>query len=141
MAHKQTDIRNALVSLLTGTAPTYATAAENRVFTNRVHNLPANKLPAIIIHDGPELATSYGNQHTKYIRTWSVRVEVKVEASTNFEAAVDALTKQVEDLILTNYSLGGLATKIVYTGAEPTYETGEKTQGSKDINFDIQYIY
>lgn len=141
MAHRQTDIRNALVSLLTGTAPTYATNAQSRVYTNRVHNLPTNKLPAIIIHDGPEQAIPYGNHHTKFIRTWSVRIEVKIESSTNYETTLDDLTKQVEDLILANYTLGGITTKIIYTGADPTYETGEKTLGSKDINFDIQYIY
>lgn len=141
MAHKRTEIRDALVAMLTGTGPTYATAADARVYANRVHGQFTNKLPSINIVDGQESATPRDIRSTQYVRTWTVQIELRIEDSSGYDTTLDDLAKEVEDLISANRTISGKATSSKYTGTEPSFEQAEKTIGKSVLTYEITYVY
>lgn len=139
MAHKRTDIRTALVSLLKGTAPGYATDADQRVFANRTHNL--NQLPAIVIYDEQETASPRDLRSTQYIRTINTKIEITVEATTSYDSALDDICKQVEDLISADRSITGTASTSVYINTELIFDgSGEKPVGKATLHYEIKYL-
>lgn len=139
MSHQRTNIRNALVTLLTGTGPTYATDADTRVYANRTHNL--NVLPAIVVYDEQETATPRDLRGTQYIRTVNTKIEITVEANTSYESALDTICKQVEDLISADRSITGTASTSVYINTELIFDgSGEKTIGKATLHYEIKYL-
>jgi len=76
------------------------------------------------------------------LRTWAVKIEITNEGKENLDETLDDIAKQVEDLITSNRSLGGLSTTILYTGSEAQFDGGgDKPIGTKTLNYNIQYTY
>lgn len=141
MSHKRTDIRTALVALLTGTSPTYATSAQANVFSNRVRNISEAKLPAINILDQPETATPRDIRSALYIRTWTIKIDLIIESTNNYDSDLDDICLEIETLINSDRTLGGLCITINYLGTEPEYDdSGQKTIGHASMNYEIKYI-
>ncbi len=143
MAHKRTELRAALVGLLTGTGPAYATSVDDKVYTNRIHNTAKEKLPAIFIHDADESASLTTLPGRRYQRTWTVRIEAIIEASqTGYDTTLDALVSEIETLLHNNPTLdvAGVPNGLTYTGTEIVYEPANKTIGSATLTYEIKYL-
>ncbi len=140
MSHQRTTIRNALLAILKGTTPTWATAASDNVYTNRVHNLNNTKLPAILINDGSETASPRDLRSALYIRKLTMKIEIKVEATSGYDEDLDDIAKQIEDLISSDRTLSGTASTCQYIGMEPSFDAGEKVIGILTLTYEIQYI-
>lgn len=140
MPHQRTTIRNALIDLLKGSAPTYATNAQERVYANRVHNLATSKLPAIIVYDEEETALPRDASSTTFYRTWSVNIEAFIEATSNYATTLDNLTLQIEDLLKANRSISGTATGAVYISTQFSFEPAEKPLAKATLNYQIKYL-
>ena len=53
-----------------------------------------------------------------------MKIEIHVAASTGYDASLDNIAKQVEDLMASDRTLGGNASGIIYTGTDLTFEGG-----------------
>ena len=93
MTHKRTDIRNAIVTALTG-----LTTCGARVYGSRLKPLQATEVPAILVSTGaeemPEDAWLYGNKGIK--RTLEIQINIIVKAVTNFETTADTILEEIE---------------------------------------------
>lgn len=103
MSHARTQIRQAVVALLTG-----HTAAGSRVYTSRVYPLDDPKLPALLVSTPQE---SMGNPTMQRPRTQQrtpqLVIEGYVKARGDIEAEADALAVEVEKIIGADPTLGG----------------------------------
>ena len=141
MSHKRTLIRNALVSKLIGTAPTYATDAEDRVYPNRTQSLSKSKLPAIKVFDESESASDTALNISRYLRTIETRIEIYVEQNSNLDTALDDIAKQVEDLITADRTISGTASGATYVSTQLEFDdSGDKKVGVATLNFQIKYL-
>ena len=141
MGHKRTLIRNALVSKLIGTAPRYATDAEDRVYPNRTQSLAKSKLPAIKIFDESESAADTALSISRYLRTIETRIEIYIDQTANLDATLDDLAKQVEDIISADRSIGGTASGATYVSTQIELDnSGDKTVGVATLNYQIKYL-
>jgi hypothetical protein len=141
MSHKRTEIRNALVALLTGTAPTYATDCDDRIYANRSVNLAQSKLPAIRIFDESESAVPLDQNGSRFIRTLNTRIEIIVQGTSGIDTDLDDIAKQVEDLISANRSISGHATAAIYTSTELQFDSsGQNPIGLAVLNYQIKYL-
>lgn len=140
MGHKRTDIRNALVSLLKGTAPSYATSAGLKIFSNRTHNIPSSQLPAIIVYDEQEVSVTQDMRQLVSQRRLQMKVDIRVKATEGYDTALDNIAKQVEDLIKANPQLSGTAMGAVYQSTELSFEAAEEgTIGLAILTYEINY--
>lgn len=103
MSHARTQIRQAVVAMLTGN-----TAAGNRVFTSRVYPLDNPKLPALLVSTPQENMGNPSMQRPRtQQRTPQLVIEGYVKARGDIEAEADALAVQVEQIIGADPALGG----------------------------------
>ncbi len=138
MASKRKQIRQAVASLL----KTPAISGLGNVFSNRIEAYEQSELPAASVFAAIEDPRPRDTSNSRYIRTLNLIVEVVVEANKDLDDKLDDWSDVIEERILTNQELGGLATGITYTGTELVLE-GESAQesvGTARINFEIQYI-
>jgi hypothetical protein len=141
MSNNRTNIRNALVALLTGTAPSYTTLCEDRIYPNRSHNIAKAKLPAMRIFDESESGSPADLSSKRYRRKISTRIEILVESSTNLDSTLDTIAGQVEDIIAADRSLNGTALAATYISTELQFDSsGEKKLGLAVLNFQIDYL-
>lgn len=141
MAHKRKQIRDALKNRLLGTAPTYSTSAEERVYTNLAYLKDKAKIPLIHLIDGSEESTLRDMRTSLYIRRFQIQIEIKVSASNGVDEILDDLCTEIETLINADRTLGGVCHAAVYLSAEePTFEPGEKTIASTRLTYEFQYL-
>lgn len=138
MSHQRTTIRNALKDLLLGTAPTYATSAGARVFTNRTYN--KKTLPAIVIYHEEESAIPRDIRSKQYIRAINFKIEITLEGSSDYDSDLDDICKEVENIMVENNNISGTATSSSYLNTELKFEQGEKTLAQATLIYEIKYI-
>lgn len=145
--HNRSEIRAALVALLIGEDltdplnPVYATSVMDKVYSNRAYNVQAEECPVIIIRDGSESAIPRDIRSTVYQRTWTVKIEVKVESATA-ETDLDTILEQIETAMNSDRKLSGKASSVAYLGIdEPEFDSsGSVTIGKTAINYEIKYL-
>ena len=138
--HKRTSIRNALVALLTGTGPSYATSAGAKVYSNRAKK--TNGLPNIKIHDEQETAQPRDIRSSNYIKKITMNIEITVAGREDYDTTLDNLAQQVEDLMASDRTLGGTASGVIYTGTDLNFEDGgdDGTTGKATLTYEITYL-
>lgn len=104
MTHARTQIRQAVVNLLTGN-----TSAGSRVYASRVYALDDPKLPALLVFTPQE---GMGNPSMQRPRTQQRNLQLVIEgyvkARGDIDAEADALALEVEQIIGADPTLGGL---------------------------------
>lgn len=126
MSHLRKQIRDAVVTALTGLTTTGA-----RVYKSRVYPLESGKLPGLCIYTkSEEISTTTINRPRTQIRTLEVIVEAYVMVNTNFDDTIDTISVQVEEALYTNALLGGLAKELNILSFDADYSgEGEKVVG------------
>jgi hypothetical protein len=136
VANNRAAIRAALVSALSGN-----TSAGTNVYANRETKLWQSELPAILIYTLHEPATPRDLSVRQYIRKLQLAVKVKVESSTTVDDDLDALTAEVEAVIMANSSLSGTVLSTIQTLTEVIVDsTGEEDLATATITFECTYI-
>ncbi|MBU1040052.1 MAG: hypothetical protein KKF77_03000 [Proteobacteria bacterium] len=102
--HPRQLIREAVVALLLS-----KTDAGTRVWPSRVRHVSSRDLPAIGVYTTEESSPLADASPRKYERTVNVVVDCLVEKNDALDDALDALAKQVEDLLMADPTLGGTA--------------------------------
>jgi hypothetical protein len=139
-AHVRTQIRNAVVVLLTGLATT-----GSNVYKNRLIALKPNQLPALIIKTNNEAINldevTYPSTNERVLE---LEVEIVASKVSDIEDELDQILKEVEQKINTSLetsTLSGLVKSMSLTRIEPEYsDEGESKTGLMRIFFDVGYF-
>ena len=109
-AHKQ--IRDAVVTAVTGLVTTGA-----NVFANRLYSLADVSLPALRIRLGQEDATPQ-SIHAPHVQERVLRlvVEVCAKSDTALADSIDQISKEVEIALSTALNISGVRVQPVYAG-------------------------
>mgnify|MGYP003673823749 CR=1 FL=1 len=131
--HVRMQIRNQVVTQLTGLTTTAA-----RVFDSRVYPLEDANLPALLIYTKSETSEpiEIGTNRTSE-RLLSLNIEAYVKSTTNFEDTLDTICKEVEQAIAADPTLSGKA-KDCYLEIEFNAE-GEKPLAFATLTFLTSY--
>lgn len=136
MSHIRKQIRDALVTALTG-----LTTTGSRVYRSRVYPLESGKLPGLCIYTkSEEVVNSTMTRPRTQTRQLEAAVEAYLMANTNFDDTLDTVAVEVEEAIYSNSALNALVKQINITGFEADYSgDGEKIVGVG--TFSVQIIY
>lgn len=134
--HVRQQIREYFGTTLTGLTTTGANVYESRVYT-----LQEDTLPSLVIYTKSESSEPIVIGTDRVMsRELSVVVEAYCKATSNFDDTIDTISKEVEEAISADRTLGGLAkdtfiesTDIDYTG------DGEQPVGYVTLTFLTNY--
>lgn len=136
MAHARKQVRDALVTAITG-----LTTTGSRVYRHRYYPLAEANLPGLIVYTEEESQDylTVGSDRTIQ-HTLSLRVEAFVKATTNYDDVLDQINLEVSDAIFADRTLGGLAkdTRLL------TFSASGDVEGEQPAfvgRFDIQISY
>jgi hypothetical protein len=136
MAHVRKQIRDDVVTTLTGLITT-----GTRVFASRVYPNEAGKLPLLCVYslnEASELIAMNGNQ---LLRSLEIVVEGYAKAKANLDDTLDAIAKEVEEALAVDPTRGGIAHKTVINDTEISLsEEGEQPIGVIRMSFQVDYV-
>jgi hypothetical protein len=137
MAHVRKQIRDNVVTTLTG-----LTTTTTNVYRTRVYPLASGKLPGLAIYTNSEIS-SYETLTIPRTRsrTLELMVEGYVSGTANLDNTLDTIAVEVEEAMETDVTRGGLAkdTQLTATEMELVGE-GEKVAGVIRMTFEIMYF-
>jgi hypothetical protein len=135
MSHQRTEIRNAVVALLTG-----ATAAGTRVFGKR--NAPHWEIgyPCILVYGREEAARSSGNVPAPSERNWRLLIDAFV-AGDDLDTAMDDLSLEIENKIKSDPTLGRRVLSLNLIGTEQEDgSNGHIPIGGSRLTYEVTYV-
>jgi len=124
-----------------GTTLTGLTTTGSNVYESRVYTLQENTLPSLVIYTKSETSEPIVIGTDRLMsRELSVVVEGYCKATSNFDDTIDTISKEIEEAIAADRTLGGLAkdTYIESTDIEYTGE-GEQPVGYVTLTFLTNY--
>jgi len=137
MPHAREQIRDAVVTALTGLSTT-----GSNVYRSRIYPLAQAKLPGLAIYTKSELM-DYATQARPrtIIRALTVAVEAYVSANADFDETIDDIASEVESAMYTNLTLGGLAKDSKISSVEIDFSgDGENPVAIATISIDVTYV-
>lgn len=137
MSHVRKQIRDNIVTTLTG-----LTTTGTKVYRTRVYPLAEGKLPGICIYTGSETseAATLTIPRTK-MRVLDVFVEAYVAAVTNLDDTLDQICVEVEEALAVDVTRGGKAKDTVVTATEIEYSgDAEKPVGTARMTVTVTYM-
>lgn len=138
MAHLRTQIRNALVALLTD-LPTTA----DRVFPGQIYPLGPEQLPALLVHvDDEEIEALTIHGPAQLSRTVTIRVECVTQLSEGLEDEMDEMALEVEHAVASDASLGGLLNSVLVPNGIETERSGDgdAPMGRLTVRYLAEYL-
>ena len=136
MAHVRQQIRDNVVTTLTG----LSTSGSN-VFRSRVYPMETAKLPGLAIYtEGEETAYETVKSPRTQIRTLTITVDCFVTSVSNFDSSIDTMCSEIEEALATDLTRGGLAkdTKLVSFESDFSGE-GEQPIAIGKLSVEITY--
>ena len=136
MAHVRKQIRDDVVTTLTG-----LTTTGTRVFASRVYPNEASKLPLLCVYslnEASELIAMNGNQ---LLRSLEIVVEGYAKAKANLDDTLDTIAKEVEEALAVDPTRGSIAHKTVINDTEISLsEEGEQAIAVIRMSFQVDYV-
>jgi hypothetical protein len=136
MAHVRKQIRDAVVTALTGLPTT-----GNSVHATRVFPIERLKLPALVIYTKSE-AVEFDTLHIprSINRVLEVGVEAYVSGSNPHDDELDIIAVDIEEALAADVTLGGLAKDLQVTAFEADFTgDGEQIVGIGRFTVEVQY--
>ena len=136
MAHVRRSIREYFGSTLNNLSTTGTNVYESRVYT-----LQDNALPALVVYTKSESSEPIVIGIDRVMsRDLSVVVEGYCKAANNFDDTIDTISKEVEEAIAADRTLGGLAKDTYLESTEIEFNAeGEQPVGSVTLTFLTNY--
>ena len=136
MSHVRQQIREYFGTNLTG-----LTTTGSNVYQSRVYPLDNTRLPALLIYTKSEASEPIVIGTDRVMsRELSVVVEGYVKSTTNFDDTIDTISKEVEEAIAADRTLGGLAKDTYLESTEIEFNSeGEKPLGFVSLTFISNY--
>ena len=134
--HIRQQIREYFGTTLTGLSTTGSNAYESRVYP-----IENSKLPALVIYTKSETSEPIviGTDRAMS-RELSVVVEGYAKATSNFDDTIDTISKEVEEAIAADRTLGGLAKDTYLESTQIDFNAeGEKPLGFVSLTFISNY--
>jgi hypothetical protein len=136
MPHIRKQIRDALITRLTGLATT-----GTKIYRSRVYPLAEGKLPGIVLYTNSEQVDYLTMRLPRTEkRVLSVSVEIYVKGIINYDDTLDEVCLEIESAIYSDVTLGGLAkdTQVISFNSE---YNGDGDQPICVGKMDIQVTY
>lgn len=138
MAHVRTQIRDRVMTILTG-----LTTTGNRVYQSRVHPMTEITMPGICVYC-PEEETK---EETTNLLTKELSISIDGYVSgSDFDADIDKIQAEVEEALYGDYSssterfFNGLALDLNYTSSESEYnEDAQIEHGTIKMVYTVLY--
>lgn len=137
MAHVRKQIRDNIVTTITGLATT-----GSNVYRTRVYPLADAKLPGLAVFtDSEEIEPSTITPPRTQMRTLTVRIEAFVKGVSNFDDQLDTISEEVEEALAADITRGGLAQDTRITGFEADFSgEGDQPVGVGRISVSVDYV-
>ena len=134
--HIRQQIREYFGTTLTGLSTTGSNSYESRVYP-----IENSKLPALVIYTKSETSEPIVIGTDRVMsRELSVVVEGYAKATSNFDDTIDTISKEVEEAIAADRTLGGLAKDTYLESTEIEFNSeGEKPLGFVSLTFISNY--
>ena len=134
--HIRQQIREYFGTNLTGLSTT-----GSNVYESRVYPIENSKLPALIIYTKSETSEPIVIGTDRVMsRELSVVVEGYAKATSNFDDTIDTISKEVEEAIAADRTLGGLAKDTYLESTQIDFNAeGEKPLGFVSLTFISNY--
>ena len=135
MAHVRKQIRDAVVTAVTG-----LTTTGNNVSASRVYPVEQSKLPHILVYTTDEAISLEGGTLDAPMRGLTVRISGIAEDNSTLDDTLDQIAAEVEAAIGADVTQGGLSisTDLSETSIELQGES-EKKVGIINLDYLIQY--
>jgi hypothetical protein len=136
MAHVRKQIRDAVVTAVTG-----LTTTGSNVFRSRVFPLETTKLPALCVFTKSE-AVAFDTLHIprSINRVLEIGVEAYVSGTSNYDDTLDTIAVEVEEALAADVTLGGLSKDLQATAFEADFVgDGEQTVAIGRFTVEVQY--
>lgn len=111
MSHIRTQIRQRIVSNLTG-----LTTTGSNVFDTRIYPLAENKLPGIAVYTKAESSTYETMSPPRTLRrSLTAVIEIYVKMTSTFDEVLDTIASEIETALYSDLTQNGLAfdTKVI----------------------------
>lgn len=130
---------------LIGTAPTYRTLAQDRVYRSRAKASPYRQaqLPAILVYTSEEPAKKANEAPRELERTAQVVIEAMVEGAPGSELddALDAIALQIEQAMNLDETIGGKASDSLLASTDSdVLEEGNRIVGVIRLVYGATYF-
>ena len=136
MAHVRKQIRDAVITTLTGLSTT-----GSNVFRSRIYPLESNKIPGLCVFSKSEAKTFDTLTRPRSInRVLEIGVEAYVKATSDYDNTLDTIAVEVEEAIASDVTLGSLAKDTQVTSFEADF-SGEGEQPVAIGRFTVEVIY
>jgi len=124
-----------------GTNLTGLTTTGSNVYQSRVYPLDNTRLPALLIYTKSEASEPIVIGIDRVMsRELSVVVEGYVKSTANFDDTIDTISKEVEEAIAADRTLGGLAKDTYLESTQIDFNAeGEKPLGFVSLTFISNY--
>jgi len=134
MSHVRQQIREYFKTTLTGLTTTGSNVHESRIY-------PLETVPALVIYTKSETSEPQVIGTNRVLsRELEVVVEGYAKATTNFDDTIDTISKEVEEAIAADVTLGGLAKDSYISSTEIEFNgEGEKPLGYVALTFTTIY--
>ena len=136
--HPRQQIRDAIVTAVTG-----LTITTDNVFNSRVYRLSDSQLPALIVFTEDESSDRETNGVDGLLmRTLNIMVEVSAHESAgkSIEDTLDDIALEVETALGADRDLGGLTTDLFLSGTASKFDPeGEQPFGTLEMTWTAEY--
>ena len=136
MAHLRKQIRDNVVTALTGLSTT-----GSRVYASRVYPMAAANLPGLCVYTkSEEVETTTITRPRTQLRTLTLSVEGFVVATSGLDNTLDAISLEVEEALAVDPSRSNLAKDTRVETIEAEYvDEGEQPVGTIRIDVAVEY--
>ncbi len=137
MAHVRQQIRDNIVTTLTGLTTTGA-----RIYRTRVYPIAEDKLPGLLIYtDAEEVETVTITPPRTQMRSLEIKVEAYVKGVSNFDNQIDTITAEIEDALSADVTRGALAKDTTITGFEADFNgDGDQPVAMGRVTVRVDYM-
>lgn len=136
MTHKRQQIRNAIVTAVTGLSTT-----GSRVYRTRLYALSPEKVPGLCVYAQSETVetATIGSNRTQ-IRILEIAVEGYAIEVTNLDNKLDQIGKEIEIAMASDVTLGNLCQDVLLKTIEIEYSgEGDRPAGTIRHIYEVQY--
>lgn len=132
--HVAKQLRDAIVTAVTGLATTGA-----RVFPSRAYPVRDAELPCLLVWTPDESATNALLYPNTYERVISIRIEALAKATAAMEDTLDQIRKEVETALAAGVTVGSWTVDAEYRGVSSDIRGDlEKPAGSAEMSFEAR---
>ncbi len=141
--HYRKAIRNAVVAQLKGVDPAWRTAAQGRIYGNRMEPMgAAETLPIIIVYCVRERVDATWIEAPRRLkRILALAIEAAVDVDETLDDTLDALAKEIEVAMHRDDTLGGLVADTILTDTEmDLFGDAKRMCGAVRLTYECTYF-